>query len=79
MHYDIRTPGIRDQDIVDLKLHRGAANSNGPVIELLGRQRKGGVLINNAYLDDLLDGRLYLVVYTRDKPRGAVHARLYKR
>lgn len=76
LHYDIRVPGVRDEDIIDIKLHLAAANSNGPVIALLGRERKGGVLINNAYLDGLLEGRLYLLVYTRDKPRGAVRGQI---
>jgi amidase len=76
LDYAIRVAGVRDQEIVDIKLHRGAANSDGPVIALLGRARKGKVLMDNAYLDDLLEGRLYLLVYTRDKPRGAMRGQL---
>ncbi|MCW8925630.1 MAG: amidase family protein [Xanthomonadales bacterium] len=76
LHYSIRVPGVKDRDIVDIKLHIGVEGRNGPVIELLGRERKGRVLINNAYLDDLLQGGLYLVVYTRDSPQGVVRGQI---
>jgi hypothetical protein len=76
LHYALRFRGLRDRDIVDIKLHRGAPGANGPVIELLGRDRKGSVAIKNSHLAGLLDGRLYVVVSTSDKPRGALRGQI---
>ena len=78
LHYDLRFRGVKARDIVGIKLHRGAAGSNGPVIELLGSSRKGSVAIANPYLGDLLEDRLYLVVYTTDKPRGDIRGQIHR-
>jgi len=72
LHYDIRLKGVKTQNILDIKLHRGAPGVNGPVIELLGNGRKGSVAIENTYLDDLMEGNLYLVVYTKSNLRGQI-------
>ena len=74
LEYSLQVPGVKDGDILDIKLHRGLAGANGPVIELLGSSREGSVAIGNSDVDDLLQGGLYLVVYTRQAPLGAVRA-----
>jgi len=76
LHYEFQFPPGKDLDITDIKLHRGDPGSNGPVIELLGPNTQGSVAIRNEYVNDLLQGRLYLVVYTRDAPGGAVRGQI---
>jgi amidase len=76
LHYEFQfTPG-KDLEIIDIKLHRGDPGSSGPVIELLGANTQDSVAIRNEYVDDLLRGRLYLVVYTKDAPGGAIHGQI---
>ena len=72
LHYDIRVQGVRKHDIVDIKIHRGTADTKGPVIELLGKESKGFVSIRNPDLEDLLAGNLQMVIYTHDAPLGTI-------
>ena len=76
LHYEFQLTPEEDREIIDVKLHRGDPGSNGPVIELLGANTHGSVAIRNEYVDDLLQGRLYLVVYTKDAPGGAVRGQI---
>ena len=76
LHYDLQLADGKGDEILDLKLHRGDPGSRGPVIELLGEGLQGSVAIRNEYVDDLLQGRLYLVVYTRGAPGGAVRGQI---
>jgi Asp-tRNA(Asn)/Glu-tRNA(Gln) amidotransferase A subunit family amidase len=78
LHYALRIKGVKDRDIVDIKLHRGEAGSNGPVIALLGSARKGSVAVDNSNLEDLVNDNLYVVVYTRDKPGGSLRGQILK-
>jgi Asp-tRNA(Asn)/Glu-tRNA(Gln) amidotransferase A subunit family amidase len=78
LHYDLRFKGVRNRNILDIKLHHGAPGVNGPVIELLGKERKGSVLISNSDLDDLVEGSLYLVAYTRNNPRGKIRGQIQR-
>lgn len=76
LHYEFRLAPGKDGEIIDVKLHRGDPGSNGPVIELLGPNTQGAVAIRNEYVNDLLQDRLYLVVYTRNAPDGAVRGQI---
>jgi hypothetical protein len=76
LHYDIRVPGASDRDILDIKIHRGGANTQGPAIELLGKERKGAVEVRNSDLQDLLAGGLYMMIYTREAPQGLVRGQI---
>lgn len=76
LHYDLQLADGKGDEILDLKLHRGDPGSRGPVIELLGEGLQGSVAIRNAYVDDLLQGGLYLVVYTRDVPVGTIRGQI---
>ena len=78
LHYDLQIPNVDEGDILDVKLHRGVADTNGPVIALLGTDRQGSVPIRNSDLDNLLNGKLYLVVYTRDAPFGAIRGQILR-
>jgi hypothetical protein len=76
LHYEFQFAPGKDLEIIDVKLHRGDPGSNGPVIELLGANTQGSVAIRNEYVDDLLQDRVYLVVYTKDAPGGAVRGQI---
>ena len=78
LHYELRMLQVNDGDILDMKLHRGDPETPGPVIELLGKTRQGSVEIRNADVDDLLEGRLYLVVYTEDSPSGSISGQIQR-
>ncbi len=78
LHYDLQIPNVDEGDILDVRLHRGVADTNGPVIALLGTDRQGSVPIRNSDLDNLLNGKLYLVVYTRDAPFGAIRGQILR-
>ena len=79
LHYALEVPGIDPADITDVRLHRGAAGANGPVIELLGAELAGAVSIANEDFDDLMNDGLYLVVYTREAPQGDVRGQIRRR
>ncbi len=78
LHYDFRLAGIADSEILAINLHRGGAGGNGPVIDLLGRNRSGSVAIRNEDLDDLLANGLYIAVYTREAPTGAARGQIVR-
>jgi hypothetical protein len=76
LYYELQFAPGKNYEIIDVKLHRGEPGSSGPVIELLGANTAGSVAIRNEYVDDLLQGRLYLVVYTKDAPGGAARGQI---
>jgi Asp-tRNA(Asn)/Glu-tRNA(Gln) amidotransferase A subunit family amidase len=76
LHYELQIPTVKDHDILDVKVHRGGPDENGPVIELLGKDRRGSVAIRNSNVNDLLEERLYLLIYTRDAPFGAIRGQI---
>jgi hypothetical protein len=76
LRYELQWFGFRGDDIRDIKLHKEEKDSAGPVIALLGKDRRGELAVRNEDLDSLLAGRGYFTVYTREKPLGAARARL---
>jgi len=78
LHYELQIPNVKGGDILDVKVHRGGPDENGPVIELLGKDRRGFVPIRNSNVNDLLEGNLYLVFYTRDAPLGAFRGQVQR-
>lgn len=76
LQYELQLAHEIDREIIDIKLHYADADSNGPVIELLGADYQGSVAIRNEFVDDLLLGQLYLAVYTRDEPAGAIRGQI---
>jgi Asp-tRNA(Asn)/Glu-tRNA(Gln) amidotransferase A subunit family amidase len=76
LRYELQIPNVKGSDILDVKVHRGGPDENGPVIELLGKDRRGSVPIRNSDIDDLLEGNLYFVIYTRDAPLGAIRGQV---
>ena len=76
LHYVLEVPGVAAQDILDIRLHRGEAGTNGPIVALLGSALEGAWAVPNAELGNLLDGRLYLAVHTRGSGPGAFRGQL---
>ncbi len=78
LRYVLEVTGVDSADVTALRLHRGNGE-NGPAIELLGAGLEGSVPIRNEDLADLVSGNLYLVVATRDAPRGAARGQVQAR
>ncbi len=76
LDYELVPAGVALDDIVDIRLHRGAT---GPAIALLGLELAGSVPIPNEELEQLVDGQLHVVVYTKQAPRGAPPGRIERR
>ena len=74
LRYDLQWLGVPGDEIIDLKLHKEEKDGAGPVIALLGKDRRGEIAVRNEDLDSLLAGRIYFALYTRQKPLGAARA-----
>jgi hypothetical protein len=74
--YTLVLAGRLQEEILDIRLHRGAVGSNGPIVALLGKELRGSLAVANRYLTSLLKGEMYLVVYTRSHPRGEIRGQL---
>ncbi len=79
LHYALEVTDVGAADIAELRLHRGGNDKNGPVIALLGGELQGSAPIRNEHLGDLMDGNLYLVVYTQDAPSGLDRGHIRRR
>jgi hypothetical protein len=79
LRYELQWSGLLDEEILDLKLHREEKGGAGPVVALLGEERRGEVSVRNEDLDALLTGKLYFTVYTREKSLGAARGQIVVR
>jgi hypothetical protein len=77
--YDLQIRDVLAGEIIDIKLHRGGREANGPVVGLLGTERTGELSVRNEDLAALLEGDLYVEVYTRRKPQGGARGRIVPR
>jgi Asp-tRNA(Asn)/Glu-tRNA(Gln) amidotransferase A subunit family amidase len=77
--YDLQIRDVLNDEITDIKLHRGGREANGPVVGLLGTERTGELAMRNEDLKALLEGNLYVEVYTRRKPQGGARGRIVPR
>jgi Asp-tRNA(Asn)/Glu-tRNA(Gln) amidotransferase A subunit family amidase len=76
LRYELQWSDFLGNEILDIKLHKEEKDSAGPVVALLGKDRRGELTVRNEDLDALLAGKLYFVLYTREKPLGAGRARI---
>jgi len=76
LFYELDFRGRRDNEIVDVKLHHG---ENGAIIAMLGSASKGSTPIRNEDLPALLDGSLWLGVYSTSAPTGEARVRIRRR
>ncbi len=75
LRYELQWSGVLGDEILDIKLHKQETDSAGPVVALLGSDRRGELAVRNEDLEALLAGKLYVVLYTRQNPLGAARAR----
>ncbi|MGA9574980.1 MAG: amidase family protein [Lysobacterales bacterium] len=78
LSFALQTPDLAAEDILDIKVHRGAVGTNGPIVALLGDSLQGAWAVPNAEVNNLLGNRLYLVVYTRGSPFGAFRGQILR-
>jgi Asp-tRNA(Asn)/Glu-tRNA(Gln) amidotransferase A subunit family amidase len=78
LRYELEWSGVLSDEILDIKLHKEEKDSAGPVVALLGRERRGEIAVRNEDLDSLLGGKLYLTLYTRETPLGGAPSRFLR-
>jgi hypothetical protein len=80
LSYDLTVSGVATDDIHGVDLHRSEGGDVGAVIYRLSgpgaRSRSGTVMLDTDERDSLMDGTLYLEIYTRERPAGAARAQL---
>jgi Asp-tRNA(Asn)/Glu-tRNA(Gln) amidotransferase A subunit family amidase len=80
LRYRVRIEGMPASDVFALTLHRAAAGQNGPVLHRLSgpgtTEVSGGIMLSAAEGEDLAARRLYLSVYTAQRPLGAARYQL---
>ena len=78
LEYSVHVTGVPAASIYGISIDRVADEKKGPVIRVLGRpgiaQTSGVLKLGDAERRDLVDGKLALVVYTVDQPRGTLRA-----
>jgi amidase len=78
LEYSVRVIGAPAANIYSISMDRVADATKGPVVRVLGRpgsvQTSGVLKLGDAERRDLMDGKLALVVYTVDQPRGTIRA-----
>jgi len=76
--YSVRVTGVPSSRVYSVSIDRSAGAKKGPVIRAIsgpGTARATGTLkLGEAERRDLLDGKLALVVYTTEQPRGMIKA-----
>ncbi len=76
LHYELQIRDLLDGEYMGANLHQGEAGENGPVVVSLRRTRRGAVAIGNEVREHLVEGNLYLVVYTKAHPQGELRGQL---
>jgi hypothetical protein len=76
LRYELQWSGVLGDEILDIKLHREEKDSAGPVVALVGKNRRGELAVRNEDLDALVAGKLYFTVYTRKSPLGGARSRI---
>ena len=76
LEYTLEISGLLENEILDLRLHRGGPGENGPIVAMLGTSPRGQLAIRNEDLEALLDGALYLVVATKAHPLGELRGQI---
>ena len=81
--YSVRVTGTPAANVYGISLDRVTDAKKGPVVRVLGRPGvanvAGQVKLADDERRDLVDGKLALVVYTVEQPRGTIKAALTPR
>ena len=80
LDFDVRLSGVPADRIFAIAIDRGTSERNGPVVQRLSGpglvHARGAVKLGETDRHALLDGRLFLTVYTADHPAGAARGQL---
>jgi amidase len=80
LDYSVRVAGTPAASVYGISIDRITDAKKGPVIRVLARpglaNATGHLTLADAERRDLVDGKLALVVYTVDQPRGTIKAPL---
>jgi Asp-tRNA(Asn)/Glu-tRNA(Gln) amidotransferase A subunit family amidase len=68
------TSGMDGEDL-QIRIHRGAEEENGPVVHLL-EDLVGTITLTETERRDLMEERLYLAITTSSRPRGVYRAQI---
>ena len=78
--YRVSVSGIAPADMLFAGIHRGETGKNGPVLYRLlapgAVSAEGTIALTPRDRADLAEGRLYLQIYTRSRPSGALRAQI---
>jgi amidase len=77
LSYTITLRELDDDQLLHLCIHRGAKGENGPVVYILSKHDLSGtVRLEESDRSDLMDGRLYLSIYTKKHRGGAIRGQI---
>ena len=80
LQYTVLLRDVAPEDVLAIVLSRGSPGADGPVLHRLSGPglavTSGGLLLPGSHLADLRSGRLWLRVFTRERPLGAFRARI---
>jgi len=78
--YRIRVEGVDADHGLGAYLHRGGEGSSGPILHRVlaaGRLTGEGVVdLTPRDVSDLEEGRMYIQIYTRERPSGSVRGQV---
>jgi amidase len=78
LDYSVQVTGTAAASVYGLTIDRAGTTRKGPVVRVLGRpgmtSAAGRFILGEAERRDLLDGKLVLVAYTAEQPRGTIKA-----
>lgn len=80
LRYQVTVTGIAPAEVLSVVIHRGEAGQNGPALHrlLLPGAAAGSGVVQLTPRDraDIVEGKLYLQIYTRARPLGALRGQL---
>ena len=83
LDYSVSVSGVRPEQVLAVTLDRGTGAGNTGVLRRLAgpgspsvASLQGTLKLRTSERSELLNGRMYLTVYTVDRPTGAVRAPL---
>jgi Asp-tRNA(Asn)/Glu-tRNA(Gln) amidotransferase A subunit family amidase len=75
--YTINITELDEDQVLHTCIHRGAKGENGPVVYILTNGPEDGSLrLEERDRNDMMDGKLYLTIYTNKYPRGAIRGQI---
>jgi hypothetical protein len=77
LSYTVTMSELDKDQVLQTCIHRGAKGENGPVVYILANEPEGGSLrLEESDRKDLMDGKLYLTIYTRKHRGGEIRGQI---